>query len=124
MRPLILAALLATLPALAEAPSAEVKVGLAMDKLEITGASSAFQVPAGTRIHAWAKVTGCAGGKVTFVFLKGDRKAFAQELAVPRSPHRTNAYRTFRAGDAGAWTAQVLCDGQEIGKAEFKVELK
>src|ERR1700690_3833144 len=63
-------------------PHAELKTGTAVEKMEIVGA---------------------ADTTVTFVFSKGDRTS-KQELKVPRSPYRTNAYRTFRAGDEGEWT--------------------
>jgi hypothetical protein len=47
------------------------------------------------------------------------------ELKVPRSPYRTNAYRTFRKGDEGAWTVKVLAaDGAELGSAAFSVEIE
>ena len=47
---------------------------------------------------------------------------FQQKLEVKSSPYRANAYRTFRAGDGGAWTAKVLGpDGAEIGSASFTV---
>jgi hypothetical protein len=58
------------------------------------------------------------------VFTKGDRSS-KQELKVPRSPYRTNAYRTFRAGDAGNWTVKILAgDGVELGSAAFSVEIQ
>jgi len=122
--PILLVAGLTALPVVAEAPSAELKVGLDIEKLEVKGASESFKVAPGTKIYAWTKVMGCANSKVTFAFLRGDKKVFTQELAVPRSPHRTNAYRTFRAGDAGAWTVKLLAeDGKELASASFKVEL-
>jgi hypothetical protein len=131
--PLAAALCLLSLPASAQkapatetaAASAEVKIGLGVEKSELTGAAETFKVAAGTKIYAWTKVTGAAESKITIVFLKAEKEISKQELDVPRSPYRTNAYRTFRAGDGGAWTASVRsADGQELGKAAFKVEVE
>jgi len=108
----------------AAAASAEVKVGLAIEKIEITGESSTFKVPAGTKIYVWTKVTGAADSKINIVYLKGDKEITTRELPVPSSPYRTNAYKTFRDGDSGEWTAKVMsADGKELGKASFTVEI-
>jgi|GEM_PF-427457 len=106
-------------------PAAELKVGLGVEKMEITGEAAAFKIAAGSRIFVWTKVTGCADLKITVAFSKGGKEASKQELAVPRSPYRTHAYRTFRAGDEGEWTAKVMtADAKEIGSVSFKVELE
>lgn len=105
-------------------PHAELKTGTAVEKMEIAGEASAFKVAAGTRIYAWAKVMGAADTTVTFVFSKGD-KTSKQELKVPRSPYRTNAYRTFRTGDDGEWTVKLIGDQEALlGEATFKVEIQ
>jgi hypothetical protein len=105
------------------AASADVKVGLGLEKYELTGAAETFKVAAGTKIYAWTKVTGATDG-ITIVFAKDGKTVFQQKLEVKASPYRTNAYRTFRAGDAGAWTAKVLgADGTELGSAAFTVEI-
>ena len=105
-------------------PAAEVKVGTGVEKMELQGEAASFKVAAGTKLYAWTKVSGAADSTITVVFSKGDRTT-KQELKVPRSPYRTNAYRTFRAGDAGSWTVKVLAaDGAELGKAEFSVEIQ
>ncbi len=109
----------------AAAPAAELKVGLGVEKMEITGEAAAFKVAAGTKVFVWTKVSGCADSKITIAFHKGDKEASKQELNVPRSPYRTHAYRTFRAGDEGEWTAKVLtAEGKEIGSVTFKVEVE
>lgn len=106
-------------------PAAELKVGLGVEKMEITGEAAAFKVAPGTKIYAWAKVSGCADSKVTITFNKGEKEVSKQELNVVRSPYRTHAYRTFRAGDEGAWTAKILTsEGAEIGKTSFTVEFE
>lgn len=108
----------------AAAPAAEIKVGLGIEKMTITGEATTFKVAAGTKIYVWTKVSGCADSKITIAFHKGEKESSKQELNVPRSPYRTNAYRTFRAGDEGEWTAKILdADGKEIGTASFQVEL-
>ena len=120
------AALIAQAPApLAEAKaSAEVKVGTAVEKMELQGEATSFKVAAGTKIHVWTKVTGAADSTITVVFSKGDQTS-KQELKVPRSPYRTHAYRTFRQGDEGAWTAKIVAaDGTELGAASFSVEIE
>lgn len=105
-------------------PHAELKTGTAVEKMEIVGETSEFKVAAGTRIYAWAKVMGATDTTVTFVFSKGDRTS-KQELKVPRSPYRTNAYRTFRAGDEGEWTVKLMGDQDAVlGSATFKVALQ
>jgi hypothetical protein len=104
--------------------TAEVKVGTGVEKMELQGETAAFKVAANTKIYAWTKVTGAADSTITVAFSKGD-KTSKQELKVPRSPYRTNAYRTFRAGDEGSWTVKVLAaDGAELGSATFTVELQ
>jgi len=109
----------------AAAPAAEVKVGSGIEKMEITGESTAFKIAAGTKIYVWTKVSGCADSKISIAFHKGDKVSTKQELNVPRSPYRTNAYRTFRVGDEGEWIAKVSsADGKELGSVTFKVELE
>jgi len=81
-------------------------------------------VAAGSKVHVGTKVTGAADTTIAVVFTKGD-KISRQELKVPRSPYRTNAYRTFRKGDEGAWTAKVVgTDGAELGSVAFTVEIQ
>ena len=104
--------------------AAEVKVGTGIDKMELQGEAAAFTVEAGTKLHVWTKVSGAADSTIAVVFIKGD-KTSRQELKVPRSPYRTHAYRTFRKGDEGGWTAKVVgADGAELGSATFTVEIK
>lgn len=104
--------------------SAEVKVGTGVEKMEIQGEAASFKVAAGTKIYVWTKVTGAADSTVTTVFSMGDRTSKV-ELKVPRSPYRTNAYRTFRAGDGGDWTVKVLgADGAELGTAAFTIVIE
>ncbi len=123
-RALILFALPALLAA-QEAPKAEVKTGLGIEKYELTGESSDFTVAPDTKIHAWVKVTGVKDGSVTVVFLKEGQEKSKQDLKVPHSPYRTHAYRTFRKGDDGAWTVKVVgADGSLLGSADFKVAVK
>ena len=104
-------------------PHAEVKVGTAVEKMELTGEASDFKVPAGTKLFVWTKVWE-AGDSATVVFLKG-KATTKVELKVPHSPYRTHAFRTFHKGDDGSWTAQVLAaDGTELGSAAFTVEIQ
>jgi hypothetical protein len=50
---------------------------------------------------------------------------FTQELSVASVPFRTNAYKTFRKGDAGDWTAVVRdASGKELALSAFKVEIE
>ncbi len=113
----------ATAPA-AAAASAEVKVGLAINKTEISGESSTLKVPPDTKIYVWANVTGAANSKINIVYFKGDKEVWKFELPVAGSPWHTNAYRIFRAGDSGEWTAKVMsADGKELGKATFTVAI-
>lgn len=122
------ALILLSIPALLaaqEAPKAEVKTGLGIEKYELTGESSDFKVAPDTRIQAWVRVTGITDGSVTVVFLKGGEEKSKQELKVPHSPYRTHAYRTFRKGDDGAWTVKVVgADGAALGSADFKVAIE
>lgn len=108
----------------AEAPKAEVKTGLGIEKFELTGESSDFKVAPDTKIHAWVRVTGITEGAVTVVFAKAGKEVSKQELKVAHSPYRTHAYRTFRKGDDGAWTVKVVgADGAALGSADFKVAI-
>lgn len=105
--------------------SADVKVGLGIEKAEITKASDHFQIAPDTKIYAWARVSGLENEKVTFAFIKGDKTVSKVELSVPKSPHRTNAYRTFRKNDTGDWVVKVLGpSGDVLGSSSFKVEIK
>lgn len=136
MRPSLFLPLFASIALVAQAPApkteakaevkaaAEVKVGTGVEKMELQGEAASFKVAAGTKIYAWTKVTGAADSSISVVFSKGDRTS-KQELKVPRSPYRTNAYRTFRKGDEGSWTVKVLsADGAELGTASFTVEME
>jgi len=120
---LLLPALLLTTPAFA-AGKADVKVGTAIEKYEVQGASDTFKVAPDTKLYAGTKVTGVENDKVTVVFLKNGAEASKVELKVPRSPYRTHAFKTIRAGDSGSWTVKVLGpDGTELGSTDFKVEV-
>ncbi len=120
---LLLPALLLTTTAFASG-KADVKVGTAIEKYEVQGASDTFTVPANTKLYAGTKVSGIENDKVTVVFLKDGAEASKVELKVPRSPYRTHAFKTIRAGDSGNWTVKVLGpDGTELGSTNFKVEV-
>lgn len=116
-------ALLSSTATEAFAASAEVQIGLGVEKMELKDANTQFKVAPNTRIYAWTKVSGCADSKITIAFFKGDKEASRQELSVPRSPYRTFAFRTFRSGDAGAWTAKVMAGDKVLGTAGFQVEI-
>jgi hypothetical protein len=120
---LLLPALLLTTTAFA-AGKAEVKVGTAIEKYEVQGSSDTFKVAPDTKLYAGTKVTGVENDKITVVFLKNGAEASKVELKVPRTPYRTHAYKTIRAGDSGNWTVKVLGpDGAELGSTDFKVEV-
>lgn len=120
----LLPALLLTTTAFA-AGSADVKVGTGVEKYEITGASDSFTVAPNTRIYAATKLTGVEPGTVNVVWSKDGKEVSKTELKVPRSPYRTHAYRTFRAGDSGAWTAKIVgADGTELGSSSFQVTVQ
>ncbi len=105
-------------------PHAELKTGTGVEKMEIVGEGSAFNIAPDTRIYVWAKVMGVTDGTVTVVFKQGD-KTSKQALKIPRSPYRTNAYKTFRKGDAGEWTVTLVGDQDAIlGSATFTVALQ
>lgn len=105
---------------------AELKVGTGVENKDVTGAAAEFKVAAGTKLYAWARVSGLAAdGKVTLSFVKGDKVAYKQEFTVGGSPWRTNISKTFRAWDAGDWTAKAAgADGTELGSVPFKVEIE
>ncbi len=108
-----------------DAPSAEVKLGTGVEKMVLQGESAAFKVAANTKIYVWTVVKGAADSTVTVSFEKEGKQVFKQELKVSRSPYRTWAFRTFRAGDAGKWTAKVLgADGKTLGEGAFTVEFE
>ena len=120
-------AALAADPAPAAAPAAataEAKVGTAVANHEIQGEAASFKIAPDTKLYTWVKVTGAADSKITVAYLKDGKEVSKVELSVPRSPYRTNSYKTFRAGDAGSWTASVrTADGAELAKVDFTVEL-
>ncbi len=117
----LLPALLLTTTAFA-AGSADVKVGTGVEKYEIVGASDTFTVAPNTRIYAATKLTGVEPGTVTVVWSKDGKEVSKTELKVPRATYRTHAYRTFRAGDTGSWTARIVgSDGTELASSTFQV---
>lgn len=108
-----------------DAPSAEVKIGTGVEKMALQGEATEFKVAANTKIYAWTSVKGAADSTITVSFEKDGKQVSKQELKVARSPYRTWAFRTFRAGDAGKWTAKVLgADGKALGEAAFTVEVE
>ncbi|WNG44077.1 DUF2914 domain-containing protein [Archangium minus] len=120
----VLPALLLTTSAFA-AGSADVKVGTGIEKYEVTGASDSFTVAPNTRIYAATKITDVEPGTVTVVWSKDGKEVSKTELKVPRASYRTHAYRTFRAGDTGAWTARLVgADGSELGSTSFQVQVQ
>ncbi len=104
----------------------EVKVGLGVDKLELTGAADSFEIAPDVKIYAWARVRDVAAdSKVTIAFKSGDKVAYSKEFTIPSTPYRIYAYKTFRKGDAGDWTIAVSGpDGKDLGSTAFKVTLK
>ncbi len=109
----------------AAASQTELKAGLGVEKMELTGASDSFKIAPDTKIYGWARVKDvAAGSNVTIVFKQGDREAFKKEISVPSVPYRIYAYKTFRANDGGDWTAVVIgSGGKEIASTAFKVEI-
>lgn len=104
--------------------TAEVRIGTAVANHEIQGEAASFTVAPDTRVYAWVKVSGAADSTVTVAFLKEGTEVSKVELSVPRSPYRTHAYKTIRAGDAGSWAASVrAADGTELTKVDFTVAL-
>ncbi len=109
----------------AYAAEATVKVGTGVEKYEVTGASDSFTVAPNTRIYAATRLTGVEPGTVNIVWSKDGKEVSKTELKVPRPTYRTHAYRTFRAGDSGAWTARVVgTDGAELGTTSFQVTVQ
>jgi hypothetical protein len=108
----------------AAAAAAEVKVCLGIENKDAKDPAASFKVAADTKIYAWARLKG-EPGPVSIAFKKGDKDVFVKELEVPSVPYRTNAYKTFRKGDAGDWTAVVRdATGKELASAAFKVEIE
>ncbi len=104
----------------------EVKAGLGVDKLELTGAADGFEISPDTKIYAWARVRDIAAdSKITIAFKNGDKVAYSKEFTVPSTPYRIYAFRTFRKGDGGDWSIVVSgTDGKDLGSTAFKVSLK
>jgi hypothetical protein len=107
------------------APSMEVKAGLGIENLDLTGASDSFKIAPDTKIYAWTRVKGVApGSAVSIAFKKGDKEVYRKEVTVPSVPFRLNTFRTFRAGDAGDWTIAVTgSDAKELAATTIKVEI-
>ncbi len=106
------------------ASDVELKVGTSAENREIQGEATSFTVAADTKLWAWTRVSK-VGKAIQIVFEKGGDVVFSQELNVPRSPHRTRACRTFRAGDSGTWVAKVIdSDGKERAKVTFTVKVE
>ncbi len=109
----------------APASATEVKVGLGIENLDVTGASDSFKVAPDTKIYGWARVKDvAAGSNVSIVFMKGDKEVYKKEVSIPSVPYRINAYRTFRSTDAGDWKLSIVGpDAKEVASATFKVEI-
>jgi len=103
----------------------EVKVGLGIENLDLTGATDSFQVAPDTKIYAWARVADVApGSTVTLTFRKGDKDVYHREVTIPSVPFRIHAYKTFRSGDGGEWKAVLTgAESKELGSVAFKVEI-
>jgi len=103
----------------------ELKAGLGIEKMEVTGAADSFKVAPDTKIYAWARVNGvAAGSSVKLAFKKGDKEVYGKEVTIPSVPYRINAYRTFRAADAGDWKIVLTgADDKEIASMDIKVEI-
>lgn len=106
--------------------AAEVKAGLGVEKLDLTGSADSFEIAPDTKVYAWARVRDVvADSKVTIAFKTGDKIAFSKDITIPSTPYRIYAFKTFRKGDAGDWTIVVTGqDGKEIGTTTFKITLK
>jgi hypothetical protein len=107
------------------ASGSEVKAGLGIENLDLTGAAESFNIAPDTRIYAWARIAGNADvGNVAIVFSKGGKEVYSKQISVPSVPYRIFAYRTFRAGDAGEWKVSLAgADGKELAATAFKVEI-
>lgn len=122
LKSLVPAVLLATSALAADA--ADLKIGTGVEKYEIVGASDSFKVAPNTRLYATTRINGVDNGTVNIVWTKDGKEVSKTELKVPRSPYRTHAYRTFRAGDSGAWKATLVgTDGAELGSSSFTVDV-
>lgn len=101
-----------------------IKVGTGVEKADLVGEGSSFTPTIGSRIYAWAQVVDQGGSRVSLAFYRGEREMSRQDLAIPRSPHRTWSYRTFRKGDEGSWSVRLLGQGgQELARTSFTVSL-
>ncbi len=109
----------------AAAPATEVKVGLGIEKLDVTGPSDTFKIAPDTKIYGWARVTDVApNSSVSIVFKKGDKEVYKKDVSIPSVPYRINAYRTFRSADSGDWILSIVGpDAKELASTTFKVEI-
>lgn len=109
------------------AAAESVKVGTGVANRAIEGEAASFSIAAGTRIYAWAQLDGMTPGTALKIVWKRDGKEVSTSIlstAVPTARWRTHGYKTFRAGDGGAWTAVFMTqDGVELGSASFMVEI-
>lgn len=106
------------------AGTAEILVGTAIEKYEVTGVSKVFKALPDTKIYAGAKVTGIEG-PVTMVFSKNGTEVKHITLQIPRSPYRTHAFHTVKNGDSGDWTVKVVSsDGKNIGSASYRLDVQ
>jgi Protein of unknown function (DUF2914) len=110
----------------APASGPEAKVGLGIEKLELTGASDSLEIAPDTKVYAWSRVTDIpAGSTVSIILKKGDKEVYKKDVPVPSVPYRIFAYRTFRSGDGGDWSLVIAGpDGKEIVSSAFKVSIK
>lgn len=111
--------------ATAPASGTEVKAGLGIEKLDLTGAADSFKIAPDTKIYAWVRVTRSADvGNIAIGFSRGGKEVYSKQISVPSVPYRVFAFRTFRSGDAGDWKVSVAgADGKELAATTFKVEI-
>jgi hypothetical protein len=107
------------------AAHADVQVGTGVENHAIVGGADHFSIAAGTKLWAWAQLSGMTpDSSVTVVWKREGTEVSRTELNVKSARYRTQAYRTFTPQNGGKWTVSFVgADGAELGSAAFSVEI-
>ncbi len=99
--------------------AAEIKAAKGIDKREPVDEGTSFAV--GDTVHAWTRVTGANGTRVTHVWKRDGKEVWKAYLRIGSKRWTTNSRR--KMSKAGAWSVDVVAaDGTVLATVAFTVQ--